>query len=193
LGKLDNIINDHTSVQIASLMESIEEKFENLPTADVDNSELIGAIEGLGDRFKPTDMEPFVEAISDIRFPEVNFPKTISVDNFPVQKYPMPVTNININGLKGPIKSTAITVGSTAVPLPATALSSRRSLIVWNNDNSTTLWIGGSDVTVANGIPVKKQNYSPALDLADTVHLYGITSGSDIDVRVLESSMSSTG
>lgn len=191
---MDVLVNRHTTNEIASLMDTIDSRLSSLSTPDVDNSDVVEAIESLADKFEiPDTSEKIVKAISDIRFPEINFPNTISVDNFPPQKYPLPPTNININGLRGPVHSSAVSVGATATPLPTSPLENRRSLIVWNNDNSTTLWIGGSDVTVANGIPVKKQNYSPALDLSDRVTLYGITDGATIDVRVLESSMSDTG
>lgn len=103
-----------------------------------------------------------------------------------------PVTNISINGLGGVAKSTAITVTSSATALPTSALTDRRGVVIFNNDSSTILYIGGADVTTTNGMPVPAQAYSPALDIGDNFTLYGIASGS-INVRVLELSDIATG
>lgn len=55
------------------------------------------------------------------------------------------------------IKSTALTIAATtATAIPATPLAERQSLIIYNND-SATLYIGGSGVTnssAATGIPL---------------------------------------
>lgn len=207
LGKFDLIIDDILQKKITPVESKLDETLMFLQNVDLGqaenlNSEVVMAIERLGNEIgkikvevpEQTDRtEEIVNAISNIRFPEINFPNVVSVDNFPPQRVPQPVTNININGLRGPVKSTALNVGATATALPASPLDNRRSLIVWNNDNNATLWIGGEDVTVGNGIPVKKQNYSPALDLSSEVTLYGVTDGATIDVRVLETSMTGVG
>ncbi len=118
-------------------------------------------------------------------YPELTVPKTVSVDNFPPQKYPMPVTNININPLKGTAKSNFVTVGTTPTPLPSTPLANRRSMIIFNNGTGT-IYLGGSDVTSTNGLPVPASTDSPALDAAANMIIYGISSTGTNDVRILE-------
>lgn len=125
--------------------------------------------------------------------PEIEFPSSISVDNFPPTKTPQPVTNININGLRGPVLASQISVLTTATPLPATPLSDRRSVIFFNNDSSKTIYVGGSSVTVASGMPVPPKQYAPPIDLSDRVDLYGIVSTGTAEARVLEASMDDVG
>ena len=83
---LDTLINSNTNIQIASLIEKIEEKFEDIPMPEIDNSEVVEAIKDMTSRLNPSDNKDVIQAISEIRFPEVNFPNKISVDNFPPQK-----------------------------------------------------------------------------------------------------------
>lgn len=103
LGNLDTIINQHVTATVNDAVNSIEEKLGKLPG---DNgaviAELKGSLLSLGESIQKSykDIRPvdrtdeIVSAISTIRFPEVNFPNTISVDNFPPQKIPNPVTNV---------------------------------------------------------------------------------------------------
>lgn len=99
---------------------------------------------------------------------------------------PNPVTNVSLNGLGGVPLSTATTVTTTATPLPTTSLANRRGVVVFNNDSSTTLYIGGSGVTTSNGMPVPALAYSPALDIGVKFIIYGIVATGSINVRVLE-------
>jgi hypothetical protein len=140
-------------------------------------------------------LQDLIEKIDELprNFPEVTIPKTVSVDNFPVQKYPNPVTNMNINPLRGFAKSNAVTVPTTAVPLPGEVLAYRRGIVIYNNDASKTLYIGGSDVTTANGMPVPPLSWSPPLDAGPKLIVYGITTATTINVRVLEVSNENTG
>jgi len=124
--------------------------------------------------------------------PQVEFPNSISVDNFPPQKYPMPVTHVSINGLRGYVKSRSITVSDSVTPLPDEVLANRRSLVIYNN-SSVTVFIGGSDVTTTNGMPVPASSYSPALDASSNLILYGIVSTGTANVRVLEASDEASG
>ena len=117
------------------------------------------------------------------------FPQAISVDNFPIQKYPMPVTQINILPLNGAITTTATTVTTIATKLPATAAESRRTIIVYNNDATATLFLGGVNLTTANGLPIPPESYSPPFDAGVRTTLYGIVSSGSINVRVLEIAM----
>lgn len=95
------------------------------------------------------------------------------------------VTDININGLRGIPKSTAVTVSTTATQLPSSNLSNRRSVIIYNN-SSSLVYIGGEDVTVANGLPVQVDSYSPPIDAGQTMDLYAVVSSGSSEVRVLE-------
>lgn len=117
----------------------------------------------------------------------MEFPTEVQVTNFPPQKIPQPVTNISINALAGTTKSRAITVGTTPTPLPDEVLAYRRSLVVYNN-SAQTIYIGGSDVTTTNGMPVPASSYSPAFDAGDKMVVYGIVASSTANVRTLEAS-----
>ena len=133
------------------------------------------------------------ENLSNIKSPEFRFPKEIMVGNFPRTHVPTPVTHISINSLNGYVKTTAATVTSSLTPLPTYGvLSSRRSMIIYNN-GSVTVYIGGSDVTSSNGLPVPASTYSPPLDNCVNTILYGVTSSSTSDVRVMEISDEASG
>jgi hypothetical protein len=119
------------------------------------------------------------------KLPQVEFPKTVSVNNFPPQKYPMPVTHMSINSLKGFVKTTAINIGAGLSPLPGEVLANRRSLIVYNN-SLATIEIGGSEFTFGNGLPVPAGAFSPSFDAGPNMVLYGRTSGGTANVRILE-------
>jgi len=116
----------------------------------------------------------------------------VHVENFPPQKYPMPVTHMSINSLNGFAKSRAVTVTSTLTPLPAEVLSYRRALTIYNN-SSQTVYIGGSDVTVSNGLPIPAGTYSPAIDAGSRMIIYGIVSSATSDIRILEVSDENSG
>ncbi len=122
----------------------------------------------------------------------MDFPTRVSIDNFPPQKIPQPVTNISINALAGTAKSRNITVGTSATPLPDEVLASRRSLVIYNN-SSQTLYVGGSDVTTTNGMPVPASSYSPAFDAGEKMVVYGIVASTTANVRTLEISDIRTG
>lgn len=128
------------------------------------------------------------------KLPKVEFPDAISVNNFPPQKYPQPVTHMSINSLNGFIKTTAVTVGTGLTKLPDYGeLSSRRSLQIYNNSSTVTVFIGGSDVTATNGLPVPTTSYSPVIDAGPKTILYGVTSSSTANVRVIEVSDEASG
>lgn len=122
-----------------------------------------------------------------------NGPMQVEIIKEPVRMTPQPVTNININPLRGIPLSTAITVTTTATLLPAAALTLRRSVIIYNNDASATLYIGGSTVTSTNGLPVPAQTYSPVMDCGPLMFIYGVTSTGSINARVLELSNNDVG
>lgn len=99
--------------------------------------------------------------------------------------------DVTVNGLRGIPQSTAVTVITSATKLPSTALENRRSLIVYNN-SSNTVYIGGSDVTTGNGMPIASESYSPPIDASDQMTIYAIA-GSNSEVRVLEVSTDKSG
>ena len=104
-----------------------------------------------------------------------------------------PVTNINLNALQGVFKTTAATVGTTLTTLPTYGqLDARRTLIVYNN-SANTIYLGGSDVTVANGTPLLSSSYSPPVDAGYNMILYGIAATSGNNVRVMEVSKDVSG
>jgi hypothetical protein len=79
----------------------------------------------------------------------------------------------------------AVSVSSSALPLPANPLEFRRALVIHNNGGST-LYIGGSNVTTANGFPLAA-NEKISIDIQnnESVTVYGISAGTS-DVRLLE-------
>lgn len=103
------------------------------------------------------------------------------------------------------IDCTSIAVGTTAVLLSA-GVNARRSMIIFNNASAggAVLYVGGNDVVVGgsgtanSGFPVPPQT-SLALDVATNIGgagqpagaaggagVWGISTGAQIDVRVLE-------
>ena len=148
------------------------------------NPELLEAIENLNERIENLSSP---EAVSMSKTNEL----LEALVNRP-QLTPQPVTNISINALQGFAKATSQTVGTSVVELPSYGqLFNRRSIIVFNNDATNTLYIGGSDVTTSNGMPVLAQTYSPSIDAGYNMDIYGIA-GSSINVRVFEVSKDQT-
>src|SRR6266702_2512420 len=116
----------------------------------------------------------------------VEFPTSLSVNNFPPQKVPQPVTNVSLNPNRGTVTATAVTVTTALTPLPGTALADRRSMMIHNNSSTTIIYVGGSNVTAATGIPVSPGTYGPSLDAGPRNIVYAVTSAGSADVRVLE-------
>ncbi len=171
LNRLEEKLND-----VVSSVNSLATLTKKPPTKDR-TDEIIAAIKAL-----------------KIDFPDVDFPKSIEVSNFPPQKVPQPVTNININPLRGYVHTTAATVSTTLTPLPTYGvLNNRRSIMIFNNDDSDTVYIGGSDVTASNGLPVLAQTYSPVIDAGVRMILYGVVSSGSANVRVMEVSNDAIG
>ena len=152
------------------------------------------------------DLSPVIKAIKEIKLPQPEKPEKIDFSavteatenvegaikglRFPV---PMPVTQIDVNPLRGAFKASAVSVGTTAAALPASNLSNRRSIIVYNNDASAALYVGGSDVSTTNGIPVAAGTFSPPVDAGSSMVLYGIVASGSVNVRVLEMSNDAVG
>lgn len=137
-------------------------------------------------------LESLSEKIDEMNAKDIKMPRTISVDNFPIQMTPQPVTNIWLNPAQGFTKTTDNTVGVTASPLPGYGrLFNRRSMLIYNNSGNT-IYIGGSDVTVANGLPIPPSSYGPSIDAGYDMVIYGVSAQNGNDVRVLEVSKDQT-
>lgn len=128
-----------------------------------------------------------IKATQESRGTDTSKPLAVEIVKDLPRPIPLPVTNVNINGLQGFSKTTAATVTTALTPLPTYGqLFNRRSMIIFNNDSSTTVYIGGSDLTSANGLPILAQSYSPAIDAGYNLHIYGRTTSGSVDVRVME-------
>lgn len=155
------------------------------------------------------DTKPILNALQELKdvsskqieFPDnknmVNMLRTISEGiGALIEKptfVPPAVTSVNINPLQGFVHTTSATVGTTAGTLPSYGqLFNRRSVIIYNN-SANTIYIGGSDVTTSNGIPVPASSYSPILDAGYNMAIYGIASQAGNNVRVMEVSKDQTG
>jgi len=210
VGNLDKLINQFNPLLRAiqdlktSKITEIKGKVEisNLPSVDkIDLSPLIKEIKDLKSSLpvnvkseaKPIDLSPLLEGLSELRDEivnlqpkEIKFPTKMDIGNFPPRMVPQPVTNININGLQGYAKTTAVTVGTTLTKLPSYGqLFNRRAIVVYNN-SSTTVYVGGSDLTSSNGLPITANSFSPTMDAGYNMVIYGITSSGSADVRVME-------
>lgn len=151
------------------------------------------------------DVGPITKAIGEIHFPEYSNDNEsvtnmlldvkgvlVEILNRP-QMTPNPVSHMSINGLNGSVLTTQIQLGSTVTATPAIPLTNRRSLQLYNN-GAGTIYIGGSTVTAANGIPVPSGSYSDIIDAGVHMTLYAISAaGQNNDVRVLEVSDISMG
>lgn len=167
-----------TAISVVSSQPSKKEKIQELK---VDFSKVEDILEKIDD------------GINHLSKKEVSLPRTIEVSNFPPTFVPTPVTNININPLRGFVHTTAATVTTNLTTLPTYGvLDNRRSIIVFNN-SIQTIYIGGSDVTISNGLPVPKNTYSPPLDAGPRMILYGMVSAGSSDVRVMEISNDAIG
>lgn len=93
---------------------------------------------------------------------------------------PLPI----IETLRGNLQTTPITVTTTAQRIPTTALIGRKTMIIYNNSTST-VYVGGSNVTATNGLPVLKQQ-SVSIDASDDIIFYIMVATSTANVRVME-------
>ena len=168
--------------QITNLLADIRMELAKLPkqfpsqSVSVDVEGIITSIEALHSEIRSLPKD----------FPTIEFPDTISVNNFPPFPVPNPVTNININGLQGFLETTSVTVGTSIVKLPDYGqLFNRRAVIIYNN-SANTIYIGGSEVTVDNGLPIPASSYSPPIDAGYQLIIYGVASQAGNNVRVME-------
>lgn len=83
------------------------------------------------------------------------------------------------------MKSRAVSVTDTATRLDTTTEQWGSSLVFYNN-GTATIYIGGADVTTANGAPVPSASWSPGFELGNLDALYGIVASGTHEARVLE-------
>ena len=82
--------------------------------------------------------------------------------------------------------TTAMTVAGTATQLPLTPLPYRRAISICNNSASETLYIGfDPSVSTGTGYPIPAMT-SISMDINGQVLVYGVSDGSNVDVRILE-------
>lgn len=87
------------------------------------------------------------------------------------------------------VSSRAVTVANTA-----TRLDSRGNrpwappgqAFTFHNGSAVTVYMGGSNVTTANGVPVAANSWAPGVDLSGADAVYGIVASGTAEVRVLE-------
>ena len=188
--KLEDLATQFRSLTLA--ISSIPQQKIEFPKLEMPKSEKI-------------DFSPIVEAVQEL---ETALGKRTDGDTVPAIRdlkkvmqaiadkptfTPNPVTNVNINALKGLVKTSAVTVGTTLTKLPAYGqLFARRAVVIYNN-SANTIYVGGSDVTVSNGIPVPAASYSNIFDAGYNMIVYGIAATSNNDIRVMEVSSDTSG
>lgn len=82
------------------------------------------------------------------------------------------------------VTTRAVSVASTATRLDALT-EIGEEILVFNN-GSATIYIGGADVTTANGVPVLPGSWSPSLPLPRGEALYGVVASGTHEARVIE-------
>ena len=88
--------------------------------------------------------------------------------------------------LAGVVLATAVTVGTIPTVLPAASLAHRRFITIVNN-SAATIYLGGNDVQVGQGIPLVA-NASYSIDLDAATLIYAVEAAGNRNVRVLEAS-----
>lgn len=79
----------------------------------------------------------------------------------------------------------AVTVGTTETAVPTANLAGRKSLILQNQSNSRSVYVGPTGVTTADGLEIPKRA-SLELQAGEGIDLFGITASSTAEVRVFE-------
>lgn len=83
------------------------------------------------------------------------------------------------------VAARAVSVLSTATRLDTTTEQWDQSSLVFYNNGSETVYLGGSGVTTATGVPVSAGQFSPSIDSGKDA-IYGIVATGPCEVRVLE-------
>lgn len=80
------------------------------------------------------------------------------------------------------LSSAAVTVATTATPLHTGSVNPSK-IVVYNNDATATLYVGGADVTTSNGIAVTAGR-SFSMSLGPGQVAFGIVASSTLNARV---------
>ena len=195
ISKIDGTVNIRSmpELNLAPLVRALQQNRVDLPkqskeASKIDLSPITSALNELNDNvIALTDLSGNEDVIGLLRQVSEGISSLYSKPSF----VPPAVTNVNINALQGVVKTTAMTISTSAVAIPTSAVENRRSIQIYNN-SSNTLYIGGSDVTTSNGIPVSASSFSQALDMGQNMTLYGVATGSS-NIRVLEISSEASG
>jgi hypothetical protein len=91
---------------------------------------------------------------------------------------------MRIEPLDGTITTSNGTAGTAAVLLPAVKAPGRKTWIAYNNGTSV-VYLGGSNVTSANGLPVGTAAFSPSISLGNSL-IYGITASGAGTLSIME-------
>lgn len=173
-----------TAITLVASKTPVESKV--VPTINFDTKPLLSALQELKEvSGKPTDNKQVVNMLRNLN---EGIGMLVDKPTF----VPPAVTNVTLNALQGFVHTTSSTIGTSVVTLPNYGqLFNRRSVIIYNN-SSNTIYLGGSDVTTSNGLPVPASSYSPILDAGYNMIVYGIASQGGNNVRVLEVSKDQT-
>lgn len=86
--------------------------------------------------------------------------------------------------LHGNIKTQTITVSGGPTLIPAEPLAGRKDFLLYNNTGNDTIFVGGSNVTSDDGIPVLAGgSFGAQLGRSE---VWAIVSGTNQTVRVME-------
>lgn len=88
------------------------------------------------------------------------------------------------------VSARVVTVATTATRLDTVSESDRStSSFAFYNGSDATVYVGGSTVTTATGLPVPTLSWSPGFELEANEAMYGIVAAATKDVRVIETSV----
>jgi hypothetical protein len=85
--------------------------------------------------------------------------------------------------LDGEIKTSVVTVSGGPTLVPSIRLENRKDFLIYN-DSGATVYVGGSDVSFTNGIPVA--NGGSFGFQAGRVDVYVTVSGTNRTIRLME-------
>jgi hypothetical protein len=83
------------------------------------------------------------------------------------------------------IKTSQLNLTGTLGKLTPTPLAGRKVVMICNAHASDTIYVGDGTVTVANGVPLSPGD-KLIVSIADNIDLYGISSGTSTDCRLME-------
>jgi hypothetical protein len=184
---LSILINNLQMATIKAIQASKTEFPKQFQVGEVTVSQFADLLDGIEELKKGFNLLLKKEAAT-VSFPSTSIP--VEVQNWKVAQ---PVTHVSVNSLKGILNARPITVTSTAAKIPPDPLAYRRTMIIYNNDATTTLYIGGSTVSTGTGFPIPPSTYSPPIDAGPLMDIYGVVDSGSIIIRLLEVSDEDSG